>query len=67
MVRQFVDVVSSYDLVGIKIHGIVSDSGGGNAKFFHIISEYTLLKGKWMSNTCVCAVNLIDPNRCMYI
>ena len=48
LVRQFIDVVSSYQLIGIKIHGIVSDGGGGNTKFFHMISEYKPLKDKWI-------------------
>ena len=53
LVRQFIDVVTSYELIGVKIYGIVSDGGGGNTKFFNMISEYKPGKSKLMNNKCL--------------
>ena len=44
LVRQFIDVITRYESIGVKIHGIVSDGGGGNTKFFNMISDYKPLK-----------------------
>ena len=33
LVRQFIDIVTSYEMIGIKIYGMVSDGGGGNTNF----------------------------------
>ena len=37
--RQFIDVLTSYELIGVKILGIVGDGGGGNERFFRNIAE----------------------------
>ena len=42
IVRQFLDVIVSYELIGVKILGIVSDAGGGNESFFKTISVMCL-------------------------
>ena len=39
--KQFIDVLTSYELMGIQIHGIISDGSGGNEKFFRSIIEST--------------------------
>ena len=67
LVRQFIDVVTSYESIGIKIYGIVSDGGGGNTKIFNMISEYNPGKSKWMNNKCLRTLNPVDPSRYIYI
>ena len=66
LIRQFIDVVCSYELMGVKIYGMVSDGGGGNTKFFNIISEYQPLNGKWIDGKCLRTLNPIDPTRYIY-
>ena len=67
IIRQFIDVVSAYELMGVKIYGIVSDGGGGNTKFFNMISNYKPLKAKWISKECLSTINPVDPSRKIYI
>ena len=33
MIRQFIDVIASYEFIEVKIYGILSDGVGGYAKF----------------------------------
>ena len=63
LVWQFIDVVSSYELICIEIYGIVSDGGRGNTKFFHMISEYKPLKAKWIDDKCLSTVDPVEPSR----
>ena len=67
LIRQYIDVVSCYELIGIKIYGMVSDGGGGNTKFFKLISEYQPLQGIWINEKCLRTLNPVDPCRYIYI
>ena len=66
LIRQYIDVVSCYELIGIKIYGMVSDGGGGNTKFFKLISEYQPLQGIWINEKCLRTLNRVDPTRYIY-
>ena len=67
LIRQFIDVVTSYELLGIKNYGIVSDGGGGNTKLFNTISIYKPLKAKWINNKYLRTINPVDLSRYIYI
>ena len=40
-------VVLSYEFIGVKIFGIVSDVGGGNTKMLKLLQEHNDIKGPW--------------------
>ena len=44
LVRQFIDVVTSYEMIGVKIYGIVSDGGGGSTNFSTWLQMINLYK-----------------------
>ena len=67
LVRQFINIISSYELIGIKIYGMVSDGCGGNTKTFKIIFDYKPLITKWISKNCLSTMNQINPSRIIYI
>ena len=67
LVRQFIDVVTSYEMIGVKIYGMVSDGGGGNTNFFNMIADDKSLQGKWISKEYLRALNLVDTTRYIYI
>ena len=46
---------------------MVSDGGGGNTKFFKLISEYQPLQGIWINEKCLRTLNPVDPCRYIYI
>ena len=37
MVEQFINVITSYEIIGVEIIGLVSDGGGSNVKFFNTL------------------------------
>ena len=39
ILSQFIDVLTTYELLGVQILGIVSDGGGSNTKFFNTLFE----------------------------
>ena len=45
MIHQCIDVVSSYEMIGVNIFGIVSDGGGGNKKFFKLLRDNLPMNG----------------------
>ena len=65
--KQSIDVLSSYELMGIQIHGIVSDGGGGNEKFFRSIVENSTPVEDWSSNKNISFINPIDVSRRIYV
>ena len=38
--RQFIDVVISYERINVKTFGVVGDGGGGNQKFFKLLTSH---------------------------
>ena len=52
--------------MGIKIHGIVSDGGGGNEKLFRSIVEKSTPVQDWSSNQSISFSNPIDISRRIY-
>ena len=37
ILSQFIDVLTTYELLGVQILGIASDGGGANTKFFNTL------------------------------
>ena len=37
ILSQFIDVLTSYEILGVQVLGIVSDGGGSNTKFFNTL------------------------------
>ena len=37
--KQFIDVMISYEMMGIQIFGVVSDGGGGNENFLRTMTN----------------------------
>ena len=66
MIRQFIDVVTSYETIGVNIFGIVSDGGGGNAKFFKLLRDNLPISGSGVNMNCFWCKNPIDPSRFIY-
>ena len=66
MIRQFIDVVISYEIIGVIIFGIVSDSGGGNEKFFKLLRDNLPISGSGNAINCFQCKNLVDPSRVIY-
>ena len=59
--------MSSYELIGIKIYGIVSNGSGGNTSFFKLINGNHSLQGKWISKEFLRTTNHVDCTRSIYI
>ena len=60
-------VVLSYEFIGVKIFGIVSDAGGGNTKMFKLLQGYNDIKGPWPDAECLSFANPVDISRSVYI
>ena len=60
-------VVLSYEFIGVKIFGIVSDAGGGNTKMFKLLQGYNDIKGPWPAAECLSFTNPVDIRRSIYI
>ena len=45
LIRQMIQVVMSYEFIGVKVFGIVSDAGGGNTKMFKLLQGHNVVKG----------------------
>ena len=43
--NQFIDIMFSYEILGIKILGIVSDGGGCSDNFFRIMTNHLPMLG----------------------
>ena len=63
MIRQFVDVVTSYETIGVTIFGIVSDGGCGNAKFFKMLCNNLTIYGSVPEIDCFRCKTPIDPDQ----
>ena len=57
LIRQMIQVVLSYEFIGVKIFGIVSDTGGGNSKMFRLLQGHHNIKGPWPDAKCLSFVN----------
>ena len=67
LIRQMIQVVLSYEFIGVKIFGIVSDAGGGNSKMFRLLQGHHTIKGPWPDAKCLSFVNPVDHKRNIYI
>ena len=45
--------VVSYEFIGVKIFGIVSDAGGGNSKMLKLLQGYNAIQGPWPDVKCL--------------
>ena len=61
MIRQFIDVVTSYETIEVNIFGIVSDGGGRNNKSFKLLRDNLPRCGLWPDINCLRCNNHIDP------
>ena len=67
LIRQMIQVVVSYEFIGVKIFGIVSDAGGGNTKMFKLLQGHNVVKGPWPDAKCLSFVNPADKDRSIYM
>ena len=65
--KQFIDVFLSYEILGIKILGIVSDGGGGNENFFCIMTNNLPMLGSWPNREAISFVNPVDVTRKIFV
>ena len=64
---QFIDVVSSYELLGVQIIGLVSDGGGSNVKFFNTLFGIQCKYSKWpLSDSVYTLMCMKDNSRLIY-
>ena len=67
LIRQMILVISSYEFIGVKIFGIVSDAGGGNSKMFRLLQGHNAIEGPWPDANCLSFTNPVDISRSVYI
>ena len=69
LVRQFIDVVTSYERIDVKMYRMVSDGGGGNTNFLSLIADNKYLQGKWKSKEYVYvhSILLMPLDMCIYL
>ena len=67
LIRQMMQIVLSYEFIGVKIFGIISDTGGGNTKMFKLLESHNIVKGPWPDTKCLSFENSIDKDRNIYI
>ena len=65
ILSQFIDVITSYEILGVQVLGIVSDGGGSNTKFFNTLFTQQIKYGSWPTKDSVCTVN--PANMCQMI
>ena len=65
--KQFIDVLISYEMLGVKILGVVSDGGGGNENFFRQMADNSPMIGPWPNDKSVSFVNPCDTVRKIYV
>ena len=64
---QFIDVVTSYELLGVQIVGLVSDGGGSNVKFFNTLFGIQSKYSKWpLPDSVFTLICMKDNRRLMY-
>ena len=64
--KQFIDVIASYDMMGVKIFSVVSNGSGGNETFFWKMSNDLHMIELWTNENGVRFVNPVDSNRHVY-
>ena len=57
LIRQLIQVVISYEFIGVKIFGVVSDAGEGNTKMFKLLQGQNDIKGPWTNASCLSSQN----------
>ena len=60
-------MVLSYEFIGVKIFGIVSDAGGGDTKMFKLLQGHNVVKGPWPDAKCLSFANPTDKYRSIYM
>ena len=60
-------VVLSYEFIGVKIFGIVSDAGGGNTKMFKLLQGHNVVKEPWPDAKCLSFANPTDKDRYLHV
>ena len=66
LIRQFIEVVISYENIGVKIIGIVSDGGGGNTEFFRMLCDNLPVETHWPGKASIICLNPVDKSRYIY-
>ena len=63
ILSQFIDVLTSYELLGVEILGIVSDGGGSNVRIFNTLFSQQQKYSKWPTKDSVTTKNPFNMNR----
>ena len=64
---QFIDVISSYEMIGVEIIGLVSDGGGYIVKLFNTLFGRQDKHSKWtLSDIVFVVVYMNHKRRIMY-
>ena len=66
IVKQFIDIFIRYEMIGVKIFGIVGDGCGGNEKCFRTLVHNLPMTGLCPSKDYEYFSNYIDPSRMIY-
>ena len=66
LVRQFVEVATSYEKIGVKLFGVVSDRGGGSTNFFCTLRDSLPMNLPWPNIVAIRCLNPVDPYRYAY-
>ena len=67
IMSQFMDVLSSYELLGVEVIGIVSDGGGSNVEFINTLFGIQSKFSNWpIPDSVFTCINLKEKRRLMY-
>jgi hypothetical protein len=63
LLRQFMHVVTCYEMSGVKVMGIVPDAGGPNSGLLKLLRKDEKVEGNWPSTACLSLVNHMSLER----
>ena len=65
LLRQFMHVVTCYEMSGVKVMGIVPDAGGPNSGLLKLLRKDEKVEGNWPNTACLSLVNHMCLERCI--
>lgn len=67
LIRQVLQVILSYEFIGVQIYVLVSDAGGGSTKMFKLLQGHNAIRGPCSSAECLSFKNPYDYKKNIYI
>ena len=65
--KRVFHVIKSLEAIDCRVHGLVSDAGGNNAKLYALLREHLTEEGLWADPGLVSFMNPVEPTRRIWL